>query len=86
MVDFWKLRRTPIAGLPSLDIHDPRQSPMACKIRFAPNYWPPPTATPPSEGDSVNAIGKYSAISSSKQQPLLAALDELLYRRSTEDV
>jgi hypothetical protein len=48
--------------------------------------FPPPTPAVPSEEYSVNAIGKVSAISSSKQQPLPAALGELLHRRGTEDV
>jgi hypothetical protein len=46
---------------------------------------PPPAPAVPSEEYSVNAIGKVSAISSSKQQPLPAALDEFLHRRGTED-
>lgn len=45
----------------------------------------PPAPAAPSEEYSINAIGKVSAISSSKQQPLPAVLDELLYRRSTKD-
>ncbi|KAN0119469.1 T-complex protein 11 domain containing protein [Hyaloscypha variabilis] len=47
---------------------------------------PPPTATPPFEEYFVIAIGKLSAISSSEQQPLAAALDELGHRQGTEDV
>lgn len=46
---------------------------------------PPPAPAMPSEEYSVNAIGKVSAISSSKQQPVPAGLDELLHRRGTED-
>lgn len=45
----------------------------------------PPAPAAPSEEYSVNAIGKVSAISSSKQQPLPAVLDELFHRRGTED-
>ena len=50
------------------------------------DYFPPPTTVPPFEDYPVKAIGKLCAISSSKQQPLPAALDELLYRCGTEDV
>jgi hypothetical protein len=50
------------------------------------DHCPPPTNSPLFEEHFIKDIGKSSAISSSKQQPLLAVLDELYYRCSTEDV
>jgi hypothetical protein len=50
------------------------------------DYFAPPPHTQSSEDDFIKDIGKFSAISSSKQQPLSAVLDELHYRCSTEDV
>jgi hypothetical protein len=52
---------------------------------YTDNCLPPPNA-PPFEENSIKHIGKFSAISSSKQQPLSVVLDELHYRCSTEDV
>jgi hypothetical protein len=49
-------------------------------------YCPPPTNAPPFEEHFIKDIGESFAISSSKQQPLLAVLDELHYRCGTEDV
>jgi hypothetical protein len=69
-LDFTAVTRIPSPEVPNLEKLD---------------CFPPPTPALPSEEYSVNAVGKISAISSSKQQPLLAGLDELLHRRGTED-
>lgn len=70
LLDFTSVTRIPSPEVPDLEKLD---------------CFPPPATAVPSEEYLVNAIGKVSAISSSKQQPLPAALDELFHRRGTED-
>ncbi len=70
-VEIGKLERITTTAVPVLDKDD---------------YVPHPAPDSSSEEYPFIATGKLSAISSSKQQPLPAVLDELIYPRGTEDV
>jgi hypothetical protein len=70
LLDFTAVTRIPSPEVPDLEKLD---------------CLPPPAPAVPSEEYFANAIGKGSAISSSKQQPLPAALDELFRRCGMED-
>lgn len=64
--------------------HMKNQRTLLLPLKFYPSHLHPPT--PSLEEPSVELIGTLSAISSSKQHPVAAALDELIYRGGTEDV